>query len=193
MNEGIIKNAYEAMIKELQTIITVAYIFAVGVGMLFNYQRYDEFGINIFDYADVFDFLITPFSDFQVLLFTMISLLLTYLIYKLDVAWKGKYPKWYSRLVYFGFDQKSWFANFRYFTFFILFISYLYVSADWYGSISKKQLKKLDRITIQFSDGEVKKGKMIGKTKEVIFLMYGKQVEVIPISSLVKTIKMPVQ
>ncbi|SMG51820.1 hypothetical protein SAMN05661096_03821 [Marivirga sericea] len=191
MNDGIIKNAYEAMIKELQTIITLAYIFAVGVGMLFNYQRYDEFGINIFDYADVFDFLITPFSDLHVLLFTIISLLLTYLVFKLDEAWKTRYPKWYSR-INFGYDRKTGYANFRYLSIAALLICYLYLSADWYGAISKKQLKRLDPITIQFSDGEVKKGKMIGKTKEVIFLMDGKHVEVIPISSLVKTIKIPV-
>ncbi len=40
MKEGIIRNSYEAVIQELQTIITVSYILAVGLGMLFNYQKY---------------------------------------------------------------------------------------------------------------------------------------------------------
>jgi hypothetical protein len=192
MKEGLIKDAYEAVIKELQTIITLAYIFAVGVGMLFNYQKYAEFGINIFDYADVFDFLIAPFSDFLVLLFTLGSLLLSYIAFRFDIMWKTKFPKFYS-LLNFGFDKKSWFSNFRYIALATVLIVYLYLFADIYGAISVKEIKKLDPITIMFSDGEVKKGKMIGKTKEVIFLMDGKQVEVIPISSLVKTIKIPPQ
>ena len=56
MSEGIIKDAYEAIIKEIQTVFALLYVIAVGIGMLFNYQKYSEFGINIFDYSDVFDF-----------------------------------------------------------------------------------------------------------------------------------------
>lgn len=64
MNEGMIKDRYEVIIKEIETVITICYILAVGVGMLFNYKKFSKFGINKFDYADVFDFLIAPFSDF---------------------------------------------------------------------------------------------------------------------------------
>ena len=35
----------------------------IAIGMLFTFQRYDEFGINIFEYTDVLDFLIAPFGD----------------------------------------------------------------------------------------------------------------------------------
>lgn len=69
MKEGLIKDAYEALIKELQTILTIAYIFSVAIGMLFTYHKYNEFNINIFDYADILDFLIAPFSDFTIFWF----------------------------------------------------------------------------------------------------------------------------
>ncbi len=72
MKEGIIKDKYEIVIKELQTIISILYIFAVGIGMLFNFQKFSEFGINIFEFADIFDFLIAPFSDFKILLFNVV-------------------------------------------------------------------------------------------------------------------------
>lgn len=62
MKEGLIKDTYKTVITEIQTILTISYIFAVGIGMLFTFQKYSEFGINIFDYADVFDFLIAPFQ-----------------------------------------------------------------------------------------------------------------------------------
>ena len=49
LNEGLLKDAYEVVIKELQTIITIIYLLAVGIGMLFNFQKFAEFGINIFE------------------------------------------------------------------------------------------------------------------------------------------------
>jgi hypothetical protein len=188
MKEGMIKDTYEDVLKEIQTVITISYIIAVGIGMLFNFQKYSEFGINIFDYADVFDFLIAPFSDFNILLFTIISLTLTYLLIKVDLLWKRKFPKSYSKQS-FGWDKKTWYNSFRYISFTILFIFYLYISANYYGNISKKQILNQSSIKIRFSDNEFKKGKMIGKTKDVIFIMTGEKVEAIPITSLVKEIE----
>ena len=188
MKEGIIKDTYEAVLKEIQTVITVSYILSVGIGMLFSFQKYSEFGINIFDYADVFDFLIAPFSDFKILLFTIISLTLTYFIFKIDLLWKRKFPKSYSKQS-FGWDKKKWYNYFRYISFTILFIFYLYISANYYGKISKEQILNQSSIKIRFSDNEFKKGKMIGKTKDVIFILTGEKVEAIPITSLVKEIE----
>ena len=187
MKEGLIKDTYEIVIKEIQTVITILYIIAVGVGMLFNYQKFDEFGINIFDYADVFDFLIAPFSDFQILIFTIISLTIPYLIIKLILLWKRKFPKSYYKL---NFGSKKTLPNSsKYFALAFIFIYYLYISADRYGNISKDQMLNQPLIKIRFIDNEIKEGKMIGKTKEVIFLLNDEKVEAIPIISLVKEIE----
>lgn len=96
MKEGLIKDAYELIIKEIQTIVTISYIIAVAVGMLFNFQKYDEFDINIFYYGDVFDFLIAPFSDVYIILFATVSILIVYLLLRMDSYWKKKWPKVYS-------------------------------------------------------------------------------------------------
>jgi len=185
MKEGIIKDKYEIVIKELQTIISILYIFAVGIGMLFNFQKFSEFGINIFEFVDIFDFLIAPFSDFKILLFVIISLTLTYLLFRLDVFWKAKYPKAYSKIS-FGWDKKNWYNSFRYLSFGLLFIYYLYLSSNKYGEISKKQILNQSTIKIRFNDNEIKTGKMIGKTRDIIFLLNDKKVEAIPITSAVK-------
>ncbi|TDS52098.1 hypothetical protein [Myroides indicus] len=66
MNQTLIKNIFEKIIKEIQSVITLLYLFTVGIGMLFNYYKYTEFGINIFDYAGIFDFLIAPFADIKI-------------------------------------------------------------------------------------------------------------------------------
>jgi len=187
MSEGIIKDAYEAIIKEIQAIITISYIAAIGIGMLFNHQKYSEFKINIFDYADVFDYLVAPFSDFRILLFSSISIALVLTIIQLDFSWRKKYPESYSKWN-FGLDKKEWYSIFRYTTFVVIFIWYLYLSADIYGRFARQTVKNQQAISIHFADNEVKTGKMIGKTNEVIFLLTDENIKAIPITSLVKEI-----
>ena len=188
MKEGIIKDAYELIIKEVQTIISVSYIAAVGIGMLFNYQKFIQFGINIFDYADVFDFLISPFSDVKILSFTILSILMALLIAYLDVSWKRKFPEAYSRFNL-GWDEKSWFTGLRVISTGILIILYLVIASGIYGKISRKEILNQSLTRIRFSDDEIKSGKMIGKTNDVIFLFSDEKVEAIPITSLVKEIE----
>ena len=188
MNEGIIKDAYEAIIKEIQTLFTISYVIAVGIGMLFNYQKYSEFGINIFDYSDVFDFLIAPFSDFKILLFSVLSSALIFLLIRLDMYWKKRHPESYSK-ANMGLDKKSWFDALRYIIFVLSFVLYLYSAADFYGKVVKVEVENQEPISVRFIDNEVKKGKLIGKTNNIIFLLKNEKVEAIPISALVKEIE----
>lgn len=189
MKEGLIKDVYEAIIKEIQTIITISYILAVGVGMLFNYHKYAEFGINIFDYADVFDFLIAPFADSQIFFFAIFSTLIPFLFFKLDVWMKNRFPKHYSK-VNFGLDKKKWYNKYRIASFVLLFILYLYIFSDIYGKNSKEKIEQQSPISIRFSDNDVQKGLFIGKTKEILFILTDDKVKAIPISSLVKEIEL---
>ncbi|WP_272023557.1 hypothetical protein [Olleya namhaensis] len=188
MKEGLIKDTYELIIKEIQTILTVFYITIVGIGMLFKFQKFSEFDINIFNYADVFDFLIAPFSDFYILLFATVSILFVITIIKLDTLMKNKWPKFYSK-VNFGRDKKSWYKTYRIVGFTITFILYLYISADYYGKYTKEKIINQNDITIKLADNELQSGKLIGQTKDIIFLLKSENVYAIPITSLVKEIK----
>ncbi len=185
MKEGIIKDAYELIIKEIQTIITIAYLFIVAIGMLFTFQKYSQFGINIFDYADVFDFLIAPFSDFKIVFFSIITIGLIVILINIDIKLEKKFPKTYSKLS-FGWNTKKWFNNTRYYSFVILTISYLYLAANNYGKHTMKLIKKSAPITLKYSDNETVKGIVIGKTKDVLFLLQNEKVKAIPIGSVVK-------
>lgn len=184
----LLKSKHKVVLKEIQTVITILYVLAVGIGMLFSFQKFSEFGINIFDYADVFDFLIAPFSDLKILLFTIISMTLAYLFFRFDLLWKRKFPKSYTKMN-FGLDKKIWYNTFRYFAFTLIFIFYLYMGADKYGNISKEYVLNQPSIKIRFADNEIKKGKIIGKTKDIIFLLISEQVEAIPITCSVKEIE----
>ena len=72
------KNTYERVTGELSRFLPIGYLIMVIIGMIFNYFRFDMFGLNIFQYASVFDFLISPFEDMHILLFIFGSMLSLY-------------------------------------------------------------------------------------------------------------------
>ncbi|WP_299364081.1 hypothetical protein [Winogradskyella sp.] len=188
MKEGLIKDAYELIIKEIQAVISISYVVAVGIGMMFSYKKYSEFDIDIFDYGDIFDFLMTPFSEIYVLTFSLLSIFFVFILFKLDSIWKRKWPRSYSFLN-FGMDKRSWFGLYRNGMFLISAMLYLYLSATIYGKYAKEKVLNQKEITVRLVDNEVKTGKLIGKTNNVIFLLKKEDVYAIPISSLVKEIK----
>ena len=188
MEEGLVKDTYELIIKEIQTLVTIFYLLTVGIGMLFNYQKYAEFDINIFYFADVFDFLIAPFSDGYILLFATASIIMIYFLVKSDIWMKKRWPKFYS-ILSLGQVQKPWFKHVIIIIYVISALLYIYLSADIYGSYTKGKIMDRSDISIRLEDNEVRSGKLIGKTKDVVFLLNDENVYAIPITSLVKEIK----
>ena len=89
----------------------------------------------------------------------------------------------------FGIDKKPWFGTYRFFTFVFLFSSYLFLASSIYGEISSNKIHNEGLTSLRFADAEIIKGKTIGKTKEVIFLLQeDEKVVAVPITSLVKEI-----
>ncbi len=170
--------------KNYQMILTLLYLFAIATGMLFNAVMYGRYGINIFDYSDIFDFLIAPFADYRILLFTIISFFLTYVFVKFDLTIKTKYPKFYF-ILNFGIHSESWSFLYRCICATVAFVGYMYISAIIYGNISERQVNT-QYINVRFVDNEKLSGNFIGKTKDIIFIRENGKVKVIPINSLVK-------
>lgn len=192
MREGFIKDTTELVIKEIQSVITIGYLFLVGIGMLFTYQRYEEFGINIFEYADVFDFLIAPFRDLGIVGFTVATSLFVSFFYFMDIFVARRFPKTYSKLS-FHMDQSPSYKWVRLGGFAFMLITYIYFGADAYGSRSARQALEQDPISITFTDGSQERGFFLGKTQEVIFLQKGKgkkaSIHIYPISTGVQEIR----
>jgi len=185
MSEGLIKDSYELIIKEVQSVIAIGYMVMVGIGMLFNYQKYDQFKINIFDYADVFDFLVAPFADYRIFVFAFVSITLPYALFKLDGIIRNNFPAFYS-VSNFGLDKLHWFKHFRIILFTLIFVAYLFLSAFTYGKYVKLKILKQDEVSIKYVDNKIQTGIFIGKTKDVVFLLNKKNVMVIPLNSTVK-------
>ncbi|MEO9852312.1 MAG: hypothetical protein ABJH72_01135 [Reichenbachiella sp.] len=185
MKEEDSKNSFEIIAQQTQSVITIAYVFGVAVGMIFNFHKFSEFGINIFDYVDVFDFLIVPFADPKILLFTLVSLLVSYLLFKADLFWREKHEKSYT-VMSLGWHKKDWYEKFRFAAFSGLFVYYLFIAANVYTVDSSEKIRKTAPINIRLVDNEIISGVLIGKTANILFLLKGDEVKAVPISSLVK-------
>ena len=181
-------NSFELFIKEFQTLISVSYLLLVGIGMVFNFHKYSEFGINIFQYADVFDFLIAPFQDIFIILFSILSTIIPYAALKFDSYFMKYKPRTYSK-VNFGFDKKSWFNAYRITIYSSLFIFYIILAGSRYGQFFKNRIQDQPTLSIVIKDNTIEEGKLIGKTKDIIFLMTNKNVTAIPINSSVVKIE----
>jgi cyclopropane fatty-acyl-phospholipid synthase-like methyltransferase len=188
-DEGLIKDSYELILKELQTVIAIFYLLLVGIGMLFTYKKYAVFGINIFEYADVFDFLIAPFQDIKIIYITLGMMIVPGIVIYLDRIWKLKRPEWYSRWN-FGWDKKPWFNLFRFFSFGFLLLVFLFEGAKGYGQFKRNNLRLCPVLETVFADGSKIVGSEIGKTKEILFLMVDQGVRAVPINSTIKEIRL---
>ncbi|WP_121965035.1 hypothetical protein [Myroides sp. N17-2] len=188
MNENIIKEIINKVLKSMQLVLTLAYLMAIGIGMLFNNQKYDAFGINIFDYASIFDFLIAPFADFKIIAFTFLTILITYSLFKVDLYWQEKFPLSYSKST-FNLERYSWYKKVKGIMYFVVFVWYLIMASYYYGKVSYKHTLMQQSIKIEYIGGEILEGILIGKTSDMLFLYVDNDVKAVPISANLKTIQ----
>lgn len=191
MSEGLIKDAFEKILKELQTLLTIAYLAMIGIGMLFQYHYYKLYAINIFEYADLFDYVVAPFENQRIFIYTLISILVPFGLYHLDLWIARKFPKSYS-IAAMRMDRLSWYGTFRVVLFSIFMLLYLQMAAEIYGIKHKNRIDKKAPILVEYMDNSTLSGNMIGKTQSVIFIKQdnGKLI-VIPYGSVVKSIELP--
>ncbi len=181
---GLIDDKYELIVKEFQTIISVFYIILVGIGMIFSYSKYSKFGINIFQYSDIFDFLLTPFRDFSIFIFTFLTGLLVYFVYKLDTFTKNKFPKFYSSKYNLGGGTMK---SYPVITIIIISIMYLIIFSNKYGKRNKEHfIKKPKKVEILLSNNISIKGDLIGKNNNYIFLLKSDNVKIYPNNSIIE-------
>ena len=180
---------FKRLFKDVQTLLAIAYLVAVAIGMLFNYKKFILFDVNIFDYAGLFDFLIAPFGDFTIILFTLGTILLTILIYQLDLFWRKKHPAFYAKMM-FTMDQTKWYTSQKYSLGLLLFVLYMFLGADVYAKRNKRAVVQENPIGITYADNTQIQGILIGKTTDYIFLLQQEEVKVIPMNALIKEIKL---
>ena len=155
-------------IKKGQSFLGLLYLVMIAIGMIFSYKNYAEYGINIFEYADVFDFFIAPFTDFYIVVFAFITLFLFFALLFFDSWLEKRSPKIY-KIYSMGLSDKSWYKSFTKVNYVILLVLYLFLGSSFYANYTVSKMSTAKPITLTYSDDTVITGKQIGKTKEVIF------------------------
>lgn len=184
-DETFLQKTIRFFLKELQGITAVFYGSLVAVGMLFTYKKYAIFGINIFEYADIFDFLLAPFADWTIFLYVGVSGLLIWLFFKGDSWTRVHRPKLHA-FMNMGLQNKSWYDSYRIISFYLVFIFYVWQSSNVYMYLYKNAVKERPPILLKYVDNHTVRGIPIGKTKEVLFLWKGETVLAIPMNASVK-------
>ncbi len=172
-----------------QTYVTLGYLIIVVIGMMFDYDYYNRFSINIFEYADILDFLLAPVKNLQLMIFAFGSFLVVLLFFRLDKLWMTKSPKTYKRMN-FGMGVNSA-SKYRPFMIGVSIVGYLYIASVFYGErMYNNYQEEADMIEVIYeSNQRVLKGKLIGKNTDYIFLESNdKSVRAIPVSSDVQEI-----
>jgi len=188
-NQLMLQKGYQYILSELPKLLPIAYLCMIGIGMIFNYYKYSHFGINIFQYASVFDFLITPFEDYIILFFTFFSLLFCASIFFLDSWMERKFPKTYDAMA-FNLTKKKKYPVFRAGLYTFLVFAYVWLAAIGYGIYGYEQVLEQKDIQVVYYNNEIISGKQIGKTADILFLMEQETTtKAIPINSLVKEIR----
>ncbi|MFK7888877.1 MAG: hypothetical protein AB8G16_18625 [Gammaproteobacteria bacterium] len=180
-------SALTGALKQAQSILTLAYLTMVGVGMLYYHEKYSEFDINIFQYADVFYFLIAPFEDVFIFILSLAAVALFLLIYATDSFFKEKTPRFYTFLT-FGTNKAAWSEKIQAISWPLTLVLMLALYAQVYGDRARQSVLESEPITIAFTDGKAITGRMIGKTNTTLFLLQDTVVKAIPLGSEVKEI-----
>ena len=157
---------------DTQGYITLSYLGAVIVGMIFDYNYYSNFGINIFEYADILDFLLAPVKNPEMLVFVIITFTLVSGFFWLDRRWVKKYPKTYSKLN-FGLQSKPYFSKYRTAVFLASLFLYLILTASIYSPIQLRKFEKSNELIEVIYDSNTEEktvGKLIGKNSDYIFI-----------------------
>ncbi len=190
MNNLFTPDIKKQLLKNIQTVLTLAYIFAVAIGMLFNYQKYKLFSINIFDYASLYDFVIAPFADFNIFLFTFTTFIIIYLIYYLDDLWQTKHPLSYAKFM-FKMNKEQWYERGKYSMGVMVILFYLYLASGLYAKMTYTIIHKETLTKVVFADDSTEKGLLIGKTSDFVFLKtQDNKVKAIPMNAMIKSIEL---
>lgn len=176
-------------ILDSQAYITLGYLTVVIIGMMFDFDYYRRFNINIFEYADVLDFLLAPVKNVQLMLFAFATFVVVWIFFLLDNWWQKKWPDAHRR---FNFGMtKDFTLKYRPYMFGFTLVLYFFIASGVYGEKMYEDYQEgSEMIEVVFeSDQRVIKGKLIGKNTDYIFMEAAdKTIKAIPVSSDVQEI-----
>jgi len=178
--------------EEPQSLLPIGYVALVLIGMINETIHYWQFGINIFEYSEVFDFLIAPFKKIEYIFILLFTFLIAILAFSFDRFLQKNYSKFHNT-INLGIANKSWFKTYRqtslFLTFLILFVVYSLKNSSRIKS--KLIAKETTDLIVEFnaSNQETLSAKKIGANKNYLFLLDHKaNIHIIPTAGAIKQI-----
>ena len=178
--------------KDISLSLTLSYVALVAIGITFNSAYYICFRINIIQYSDISDFLLAPFRDPFILIFTIGTIVFLHYNNIFDNWLEEKHPKIHQRL-YIGLDKEKfqqWYAS-KGMVFVI--VLYVYFVALLYGIFQSNKVKKgeSDYICVIMKDNHFEPTDtlyFVGKNNGFTFLYNKnkKQTNIIPMSDVLR-------
>ncbi len=183
-------------------VISLTYLVVSLIGLLFSYSLFSEFGINIFLYAEISDFLLGALREPMTFLAAgaaVLTVLLLHGLARLELRFFRRHPptarvgKAYLRLSQAAYSSQ-W-------TWLLVFILYSYLFLSLYGNYRSEQIKAGHGEVVQIyiaegtdSDGSVKPGGrtglLLGTTNKFIFVYDPEtgSTDVIPNESIIRIV-----
>ena len=186
-DQGLIKDRFELIIRELQNLLAFGYVCLIILGMMFEIGYYSFFGINIFEYAGVSDFLLAPFRRPVSLMILFIIGVYLMVTYPMDVWMAKNWPRFY-RILNFGIVKAERSSVYRNIVFvFTALTLIILLSVDQGSKGFKKVQSGENNYHVIFAENQKEMyGRKVGQTSSYLFLMDSiEQIKVIPINSQV--------
>ena len=183
-------------LESTQSILSLGYILLIVLGIIHETLFYSQLGINILEYSDLLDVLISPISKLSsnivLLTLSLLVVLALILIPKRSQALKNK--KWFMR--FFKLNKATINIERRVFET-LAILSVLFFVGIFVGTGSGKGRKLKNKIQseeiayndqINFTDGQLLPVKIIGKNSSYVFYLTPKEsdVKISPINGTIK-------
>ena len=193
MKDTFFKDTFSFLGKDINLSLSLSYIALIAIGMTFDVMYYREFDVNIIQFSDISDFLLTPFRDPFIIIFVAGSILFMFVTLIFDDWIEANYPKIYKSM-YAGISQESY-NNFykRYNGTLIFIFIFVYFVAKIYGYNKADKIYKGNAppITVIFKDNKFEPTDTllyVGKTNNYTFLFNKgkKQIKIVPMSDVLR-------
>jgi|GEM_PF-4101604 hypothetical protein len=188
----------EFLSRDLSLSLSIAYIALIGIGMLFSNQYYSMWGIDIFQFAGISDFLLAPFRDLLVFLFVLVSIAGSFIAIRFSRKLDRKYPH-LAKYWNLGIHTESKNYN-RYMNFNLVMGSlvYLHLSSVIFAIIRSIDVKKhpeKHRVEIEMEDHSIRPCLLLGITEEFAIILNEKEgrISALPMEGGVRMIRFPVK
>ena len=173
-DKGLLKGSFEEILREIQGLLAISYVFLIIIGMLYDVIYYALFGINIYEYAEILDFLVGPFKRPTSIFFFLTTVILSYVAYLLDL-WMARVVPRIHNVLHMGLAKKKWYQNYRIVIFIITFLLLSVIYASLASNIEKKKVFKDDNYKVRVILDSEKKleitGRKIGANSGYLFLL----------------------